>query len=154
MVVFKVKRGQQITMSYSYPTLLLTDVATAEAVSSGAYPLMISDLFPSAILLDSALPSSSRVEDKKATSGSCVEKETKQKCAPDRGFFQRFMLWWKGKDDGDGDNRGNSVMHTFLDGTIASPSALFLASTRSLDAYEWALDVSGRRGSFQLYLST
>ncbi|KAK0212231.1 hypothetical protein DFS33DRAFT_1269060 [Desarmillaria ectypa] len=140
-------------MTYSYSSLLLTDVAVVEAVSSGAHPLIITNLFPFTFAFDHALPSSTLGEDEKDVSGSCVKKETKQQTARDGGIFQRFMLWWKGQHDEDTDNRGNTV-HTFLDGPIASPSALFLASTRSLDAYEWALDIGGRRRSFHSYLST
>ncbi|SJK98242.1 uncharacterized protein ARMOST_01503 [Armillaria ostoyae] len=141
-------------MSYSYPNLLLTDFALAEAVSLGAYPLIVTNLFPSAILFDHALSPSPRVEDEKDMRGSCVEREAKQKSAQNGGLLQRFMRWWKGQDDEEADNRGNNVVHTFVDGPIASPSALFLASTRSLDAYEWALDIGGRRRSFHSYLST
>lgn len=141
-------------MSYTYPPLLLTDVAVAEAVSSGAYPLIITSLFPTAIIFDHALSPSPRVEDEKDMSGSCAEKEVMQKTAQDGGILQRFMRWWKGQDEEDADNRGKDVVHAFVDGPMASPSALFLASTRSVDAYEWALDMGGRRRSFHSYLST
>ncbi|KAK0459376.1 uncharacterized protein EV420DRAFT_1642342 [Desarmillaria tabescens] len=141
-------------MSYSYLPLLLTDAAIVEAVSAGAHPLIFTNLIPSAIPSDHALPSSPRVEDEKGTGDSCVEKEIKQKTARDGGFLRRFMTWWKGQQDEDTDNRGNIAVYSFLDGPIASPSALFLASTRSLDAYEWALDIGGRRRSLHSDLST
>ncbi len=86
--------------------------------------------------------------------GSCVEREAKEKSAQDGGILQRFMRWWKGQDDEKVGRRGDNVVHAFVDGHIASPSALSLASTRSLDAYEWALDIGGRRRSFHPYLST